>query len=325
MENISYKDAKILVVDDVEEVLKSTKNSLVFEGMNVECMSNPIEALDYLKNNHVDVLLLDFFMPEINGDVFVKKLREFNNETIVILRTGYSDQVPPLQVIDKLNVQGYIDKLKGEDELILMTKAAIKTAYLTRAINEKDSEIEFLNYKNNTVGNLIAELVGEAESQVFSISGAVNVLEKDNTDEDVIRIITRANTNIEKLFKALKFGNSTNIRVNEFISIIRELLKAKSKIDGINLKLTTDAEDALIPGKIDILVLSVLEIYYYLKSENATEIDLNIVNDNGKLVFTVIRNSDYNEEFIKKLKKLLNNDNRLILTTDKFLKITLYV
>ena len=324
MENLSYKDAKILVVDDVEEVLKSTKNSLIFEGMNVECINNPVEALEYLKKNEVDVLLLDFFMPEINGDVFVKKLREFNNETIVILRTGYSDQVPPLKVIDSLNVQGYIDKLKGEDELILMTKAAIKTAYLTKKIKEKDSEIEFLNYKNIAVGNLITELVNEAESQIFSISGAINMLSDEDADQDLVRIITRANDNIEKLFKALKFESSENIRINEMISVIKELLKAKSKIDCIQLKITTDFPDALISGKIDILVLAILEIYYYLKSVNSTELNLNITKENGKILFTVVHNPNYTDEFLNKLKKVLKMDNRLILSTDNFLKITMY-
>ena len=45
----------------------------------------------------------------------VEKLREYNNETIVILQTGYSDKIPPLEMIDKMNIQGYLDKLKGED------------------------------------------------------------------------------------------------------------------------------------------------------------------------------------------------------------------
>ena len=323
MDNISYKDAKILVVDDVEEVLRSTKNSLVFEGMNVECISNPTEALEYLKNNRVDVLLLDFFMPEINGDVFVKKLREFNNETIVILRTGYSDQIPPLQVIDSMNVQGYIDKLKGEDELILMTKAAIKTAYLTRSIKERDSKIEFLNYKNNAVGNLVSRLVNEAEGQIFSISGAIELLKKDNADSDLVRILSRSNENIEKLFRALKFENAENIRIKEFIEIVYELLKVQAKIDNITLKLTTDSEDALISGKIDILVLIVLEIYYYLQSVNVTELNLNITNENGKILFTVVHNPNYSEKFINKIRKLLNNDSRLVMTTDNFLRITL--
>lgn len=167
MEENIYKNASVVIVDDVEEVLKSTKNCLEFEDMNVTCFSNPIEVLEYLKANKADVLLLDFFMPEMNGDEFVEKLREYNQETIVILQTGYADKIPPLEMIDKMNIQGYLDKLKGEDELVLMTKAAIKTSFLNKKIREKDREIAQLNYKKATMGNLIANLVNEAKDQLM--------------------------------------------------------------------------------------------------------------------------------------------------------------
>lgn len=88
MEEKMYKEARVLVVDDIEEVLSATKSTLKFEGMNVITYSNPKEALEFLKNNKIDVLLLDFFMPEMNGDKFIEELRKFNNETVIILRTG---------------------------------------------------------------------------------------------------------------------------------------------------------------------------------------------------------------------------------------------
>lgn len=137
MEENMYKEARVLVVDDIEEVLSATKSTLKFEGMNVITYSNPKEALEFLKNNKIDVLLLDFFMPEMNGDKFIEELRRFNNETVIILRTGYSDKVPPMEMLDSLNIQGYIDKLKGDDELVLMTKSAIKTSYLYKKLLEQ--------------------------------------------------------------------------------------------------------------------------------------------------------------------------------------------
>ena len=179
MEENIYKNAKVVVVDDVEEVLHSTKNCLKFEGMQVECFNNPIEALEYLKNNKADVLLLDFFMPQMNGDEFVKQLREFNQETIIILQTGYSDKIPPLEMIDKMNIQGYLDKLKGEDELVLMTKAAIKTSFLNKEIRKKDKEITKLSYKKAIMGNLIVNLVNEAKDQLMQIGGMNSAIATD--------------------------------------------------------------------------------------------------------------------------------------------------
>ena len=151
MEENMYKEARVLVVDDIEEVLSATKSTLKFEGMNVITYSNPKEALEFLKNNKIDVLLLDFFMPEMNGDKFIEELRKFNNETVIILRTGYSDKVPPMEMLDSLNIQGYIDKLKGDDELVLMTKSAIKTSYLYKKLLEQKNEINKLEKNNPTL------------------------------------------------------------------------------------------------------------------------------------------------------------------------------
>ena len=54
MEENMYKEARVLVVDDIEEVLSATKSTLKFEGMNVITYSNPKEALEFLKNNKID-------------------------------------------------------------------------------------------------------------------------------------------------------------------------------------------------------------------------------------------------------------------------------
>lgn len=158
MEENMYKEARVLVVDDIEEVLSATKSTLKFEGMNVITYSNPKEALEFLKNNKIDVLLLDFFMPEMNGDKFIEELRRFNNETVIILRTGYSDKVPPMEMLDSLNIQGYIDKLKGDDELVLMTKSAIKTSYLYKKLLEQKNEINKLQYSNEFLGKFFGKV-----------------------------------------------------------------------------------------------------------------------------------------------------------------------
>ena len=225
MEENIYKNAKIVVIDDVEEVLNSTKNCLEFEDMQVQCFSNPIEGLEYLKNNKVDVLLLDFFMPEMNGDEFVTKLREFNNETIVILQTGYSDKIPPLEMIDKMNIQGYLDKLKGEDELVLMTKAAIKTSILNKQIIEKDREISRLQFKNSITGSLITNIVNEAKDQLVQISAMNASIQSDNAYELETRGIGNAIGTIGKLYNALSFDYLKDITMNELKEITSILLK----------------------------------------------------------------------------------------------------
>lgn len=297
MEENFYKNAKVVVVDDVEEILNSTRNCLEFEDMQVECFANPIEAIDYLKVNKADVLLLDFFMPQMNGDEFVKQLREFNQETIIILQTGYSDKIPPLEMIDKLNIQGYLDKLKGEDELVLMTKAAIKTSFLNKQIREKDKEISKLHFKKSITGSLITNLVNEAKDQVMQIS-AMNESIKADTDDYEIETngISKAVEKIEKLYTALNFEYIKEIRLSDLQNIIKILLRPTMLINNSRLDFE-ESENIIINENISDIIYIVIEIAQILTKDTKNSIIVKIENKNNAIVVNIKADNIENYNF----------------------------
>lgn len=308
-ENI-YKNASVVIVDDVEEVLKSTKNCLEFEDMNVTCFSNPIEGLEYLKVNKADVLLLDFFMPEMNGDEFVEKLREYNQETIVILQTGYADKIPPLEMIDKMNIQGYLDKLKGEDELVLMTKAAIKTSFLNKKIREKDREIAQLNYKKAIMGNLIANLVNEAKDQLMQISGMNQSIEMDSKEyEKETNIIKNALEKTYELYEALNFENLKNIDLSQFNKIVKILIKPTLLLNNANLLLETEDNSIVVHNSSDNIYLTIKLIEILIENNNK-EIKVKAIRENNSGYLQIIAENMINNINLQEI-ELLNSGNEL--------------
>lgn len=322
MKDFTYENAFILVVDDIEEVLISTKNTLKFMGMNVECIQNPIEALEFLKNNKVDVLLLDFYMPQMNGDKFIEKLREFNQETIVILRTGYSDQIPPLDMIDKLNIQGYMDKAKGRDELILMTKSAIKTAFLNKRILEKEQEIARVNYKKALVEDLIVHLVNEAKDQLFQIEGINQAISMDSEDYiEETKIVKKATTKIYKLFDALNFETQKSMNVEQIVLTIKELLKAKMLVNNINLQIECDDNTLIISNNSDELIYLVLKIIDLLVKNDSKEIIIRIGENDNNIIFTISNKNDYLNIDIEELEKIHENEKVKIETNANNIKL----
>ena len=306
MEENIYKNAKIVVIDDVEEVLNSTKNCLEFEDMQVQCFSNPIEGLEYLKNNKVDVLLLDFFMPEMNGDEFVTKLREFNNETIVILQTGYSDKIPPLEMIDKMNIQGYLDKLKGEDELVLMTKAAIKTSILNKQIIEKDREISRLQFKNSITGSLITNIVNEAKDQLVQISAMNASIQSDNAYELETRGIGNAIGTIGKLYNALSFDYLKDITMNELKEITSILLKPILLISNSTL-VFDDSDNCSIDQNASDIIYFIIEAVEILARNEKNDIKVKLERDDGKIRVIIKASNTENKDF-SNLYILVNNN-----------------
>lgn len=316
MEKFSYKDAKILVVDDVEEVLNSTKNCLKLQGMQVECLSNPIEALEYLKNNRVDVLLLDFFMPEMNGDEFISELRKFDNETVVILRTGYSDKVPPLEIIDELNIQGYIDKIKGKDELILLTKSAIKTSFLNRTIKKQERMIEAEQYRNEFFGKFLYRFIGEVRERVFVIGGLIDSVTVDEQGlsleekKQYSQHIKEAIGKLMKIVESLEIEKISMLTVSTLEDILNSLFAISLEANKANLKFKYDNEYTPFQCDPKTLIYILVEIVEYLLNNNIKEINIDCEKQK-EITIIKIGNMIKDEKVIAKIISISCIDNKI--------------
>ena len=317
MENSIYSTAKILAVDDVEEVLISTKNTLKFEGMDVVCISNPEEALEYLRNNKVDVLLLDFFMPQMNGDKFVEKLRQFNQETVVVLRTGYADRVPPEEMLDLLNIQGYIDKLKGDEELILLTKSAIKTSFLYKQLIEQQRQISLLEYQNEFYGKFLYQVLGEIRERAMVIGGLSKIMTDNGNQitlsdtEKYAHEINEAIGKLQNVANTLELENLERIKIT--ISRLQRILMALFELDlkvkeiTLNINYTDDVE---INCDSKILIYIIVDIIQYLISRDVKEINIDCENNLDFRIMNV-----FPKTVVDKIQDIINKSNENIEVT----------
>ncbi len=81
----------ILVVDDEKHVCLLYEEELKDEGYNVLTASNGQEALEIIKNQEPDLVLLDLKMPEMDGSEFLRHVRQFNTTLPIIISTAYGD------------------------------------------------------------------------------------------------------------------------------------------------------------------------------------------------------------------------------------------
>ena len=79
--------AKIIWVDDEIESLQSQKLFLENKGYEVQTFTNGFDAIDYVKENPVDVVLIDETMPGITGLETLAKIKEINQSLPVVLIT----------------------------------------------------------------------------------------------------------------------------------------------------------------------------------------------------------------------------------------------
>ena len=134
---------RIIGVDDESGILDSL--TVLFDNLEYEFegVLDPVEAIERVKMEHFDLMLLDFMMTPLHGDEVVEEIRKFNKELYILLLTGHKDMAPPLETIKRLDIQGYCEKSDKFDQLLLLVESGIKSVKQMdeiKKINEELSE-----------------------------------------------------------------------------------------------------------------------------------------------------------------------------------------
>lgn len=140
-QNIEKQPYKIIAVDDESGIIDSLSVFLKRSGYQLTGITNPLEAIERVKEEHFDLMLLDFIMTPIHGDKVVEEIRKFNKDLYILLLTGHKDLAPPLETIRKLSIQGYCEKSDKFDQLLLLIESAIKSIEQMRIINNINQEL----------------------------------------------------------------------------------------------------------------------------------------------------------------------------------------
>jgi two-component system, response regulator, stage 0 sporulation protein F len=100
---------KILIVDDEENARIGLSKLLGQEGYEVASVCNGYEALEYLHNKKVNLIISDINMPEMNGLSFLKEISRHYPSTHVIMITAYGGVESYLEAMN-LGAFEYIHK-----------------------------------------------------------------------------------------------------------------------------------------------------------------------------------------------------------------------
>jgi len=173
------KNPSIVYIEDNKFNIKLIQNVGEKLGLNIKAFENPKEGLEFCKNNEVDLLLVDYMMPELNGIDLVSALKQEKPDIPVIMVTAlddlklrkkatlsgideflpkpvnineFKDIVFKLLAADKKKDDGEIIKeiINAEDDLILILENG-KISHVNRSFliffeyaNESSANFDFL-------------------------------------------------------------------------------------------------------------------------------------------------------------------------------------
>ncbi len=141
-QNVETKEKyKIIAVDDEIGIIDSLSVFLKRTDYEFVGITDPVEAIERVRKEHFDLMLLDFMMTPLHGDEVVEEIRKFNKELYILLLTGHKDLAPPLETIKRLDIQGYCEKSDKFDQLLLLIESGIKSIKQMNEIKRINQEL----------------------------------------------------------------------------------------------------------------------------------------------------------------------------------------
>jgi len=156
MESTEFNSNKILILDD-DKLVTKTLCLLLNSQTDYEIFpfNSPVEALEYVKNNEIDLIISDFLMPEMNGIEFLSEVKKIKPSITNILLTGYADKENAIKAINEVGLYKYIEKPWDNDELLINIKNGLERSKLVETV-KMQKEIERL--RNDFIATLTHDL-----------------------------------------------------------------------------------------------------------------------------------------------------------------------
>ncbi|MCF6159351.1 MAG: sigma-54-dependent Fis family transcriptional regulator [wastewater metagenome] len=209
--------AKVLIVDDEKLMRISLESQLKKERYNVRSVDNALDGFKMIKSEEYDVVVTDLRLTGMNGIEFLKEVKKYNQDIIVVIMTAYGTFESAVSAI-KEGAYDYIAKPFSTDELIIKLQRALQyrktTAEVNRLRREIQAEFEYYN------------IIGNSEAMRKVIETVRSVSDRDTT----VLIKGESGTGKEKIAGAIHYHS--NRKTGPFIRVScaalnREILESE--------------------------------------------------------------------------------------------------
>jgi DNA-binding response OmpR family regulator len=117
--------SSILIVDDEPVARKSLTDILRLEGYNVNAVPNGQAAVEYVRTNHTDLMLVDLRMPGMDGLEVVQVVNQLAPDTEIILLTAFASTETAIQAL-RLRIHDYLQKPAPPTNIVSSVKKGLE-------------------------------------------------------------------------------------------------------------------------------------------------------------------------------------------------------
>ena len=136
------QSGNIVIVDDEEMVLVSIHSFLTLEtDYKVTTFSHPKDALAFIRENDVDLVISDYLMPDMDGIRFLGEVKKLKPDVTRIILTGYADKENAIEAINGIGIYQYIEKPWDNGDLNIIIRNGLEKKLLMEQLQEKIEQI----------------------------------------------------------------------------------------------------------------------------------------------------------------------------------------
>ncbi|MCI5664654.1 MAG: response regulator [Mediterranea sp.] len=300
---INPSEYKILIVDDVMSNVLLLKVLLSNEKFKTASANNGRQALEQVKKEHPDLILLDVMMPDMNGFEVAEKLKQ-DPETAaipIIFLTALNSTADIVKGF-KAGANDFISKPFNKEELITRVHHQISLVAAGRIIRSKTEELERTISGRDKLYSVIAH---DLRSPLGSIKMVLNMLLLNMPEErigaEMYELLTMANQTTENVFalldNLLKWTKSQTGKINvvyqdiDLVEVLDSVIDVEKSVASLkNITITSNEPDHIqVRGDIDMIktvIRNLLSNAIKFSNEH-TEIVLKVVKEDDMAVISV--------------------------------------
>lgn len=299
------KIAKILVIEDEEDVRESYLDMFEFFGYEVDSAPNGREGVVKVANNNYDIVITDLNMPEMDGIEVLKMVKKNKPYIEVIVITGYATLENAIKAM-KIGAYDYFTKpIDLELVKIVLSKCiqsikARKENEELKTLNQKLTELNELKDKFITVTN------HELRTPLTVLKGYLDLIDMflpEDSDKDLIEALNISKETMKEMVTIIEhlhdlsffdYGKK-NYAKNEFVltdllQTIYNEMKVLFKNRQIKFNFTLEGDPVKIVGDQERLKRSLRELL-----QNA----LKFTNENGEVNLIYAANNSGKNVYVK--------------------------
>jgi len=179
-------NARVLIVEDDREMCRFLSELLAEEGYDAEAVHDGAAALERHKQTGFDLTITDLMMPGMKGQELVRRLREVDPDTLVLVITAFGSIESAVETM-RAGAFNYLTKPFRTDEILLQVSRALEARGLRKELQRLRKEVRSHYGLENIVGTSAKmKRVFETVAQISDAPANVLIVGESGTGKELV-------------------------------------------------------------------------------------------------------------------------------------------